>query len=114
MVEILRKSSEDMTKKDIYNMTRGAEIVSIKDVDDGTVITPAHHILFNDVKEDTGDISEILAIMDTDGTVYCTQSATFKGSFAEINTLMDGDDYSIKKLSGTTKAGRPYVNCTLA
>lgn len=113
MVEILRKSSEVLTKKDIYNMTRGAEITSVKDVADGTVITPAKFVIFNDVKED-GEVSEILSIMDITGSVYSTQSKTFKGSFLEIVELMDDDEFDIKKISGTTKAGRPYVNCTLA
>lgn len=113
MVEILRKSSEELTKKDCYNMTRGAEIKSVKDIEDGTIINPVKFVIFNDVKED-GEVAEILSIMDVTGAVCSTQSKTFKGSFLEIVELMEGEDFEIKKLSGTTKAGRPYVNCTLA
>ena len=67
------------------------------------------------INEETGEVSSLLGILDPDGNSYVTQSATFKRSFADIADIFDdGEKFSIKKISGQTKAGRPYVNCVLA
>lgn len=49
----------------------------------------------------------------TEKEVYCRQSTTFKRSMKDIQNIMNGKPFSIIKISGKTKAGRDYINCTL-
>lgn len=106
------KESRDFTKKEKYNMTKGAEIQTIGNLEDGTMFEPNGFMLFEDEKQD-GTKVEILSIIDTDGRVYCSQSPTFKRSFEDITEIMEDENFTIKKISGTTKAGREYVDCVL-
>ena len=105
-------SSREMTKIENYKMTMSPEINTLKDVADGTIIEVADWLTFVETKEN-GDEVEILSILAKDGQTYSCQSATFKNSFHDIDSIMCGDPYSIKKISGTTKAGRPYIDCVL-
>jgi hypothetical protein len=106
------EESRQFTKKEKYNMTKGAEIQTIGNLEDGTIFEPNGYLLFEDEKND-GSKVEILSIIDVDGRVYCSQSPTFKKSFEDISEIMDDESFSIKKISGTTKAGREYVDCVL-
>ncbi len=113
MFNIISQSTPDLSKVDIYRMTRDPQIQQAKNLEDGTILEVAAWLEFEDVKQD-GDNANLLSILTTDGTVVTTQSQTFKNSFHEVDELMAGDPYSIEKISGTTKAGRPYVNCRMA
>lgn len=105
--------SRDFDKVDKYLMTAGKGAVSMKDVDDGTSIPVEGYLEFVDEKDD-GTESEILAIItESRGQVYSTQSKTFKRSLMGIIDVMGEEPFSIKKISGITKAGRPYVDCEL-
>lgn len=106
------KTSRETTKIENYKMTMSPEINTLKDVADGTIIEVDAWLEFVETKED-GEEVEILSILATDGQTYSCQSATFKNSFHDIDNIMAGDEYSIKKISGTTKAGRPYIDCVL-
>lgn len=105
-------TGEALTKVQKYFMTQGKETVSIKDMDDGEVITPVGYVEFIDIKDD-GTESEVFAIINEENKVYATVSKTFANSFKSIADIMDGDKFMIKKISGTTKAGRDYVDCEL-
>lgn len=111
MITILT-SSREMTKIENYKMTMSPEINTLKDVADGTIIEVDAWLTFEETKED-GETVEILSILAKDGQTYSCQSITFKNSFADIDRIMSGDAYSIKKISGVTKAGRPYIDCVL-
>ena len=114
--KILRVSeAKELTKVQKYQLTSSNDMHVIKDVADGELIDVNIWSIFVDEKEDSDDVT-ILSIMDNDGIVYCTNSATFQRSFEEIADLYDDCGYTgftIKKLSGETKAGRPFVNCAL-
>lgn len=109
----IKEASRELTKVEKYLMTVAPSIVSMKDVEDGTKITVDATILFEDVDEQTGAINEILSILTPDKEVYSCQSATFKRSVADIQTIMEGQQFTIVKTSGTTKAGRAFINCVL-
>lgn len=115
MIKVL-ETSRELTKVEQYKMTLGREITVLKDVPDGTMIEVNAYCKYIDVKDDGKEI-ELLSILDNDGQVYSCQSATFRNSFADICDIMmdDGklDGFSIKKISGTTKAGRPFIDCAL-
>ena len=70
-------------------------------------------MLFDDVKEDTGEAVEIISIITPEKEVYCGQSTTFKRSIKDIRNIMKDKPFSIIKISGKTNSGRDYINCTL-
>lgn len=105
------ETSKEFTKVEKYLMTMDASIKTIKDVADDTVIKVAGYLTFVDEKSD-GEV-ELLSIITPEKEVYTCQSATFKTSFHNIAEIMEGDEFAIRKISGTTKAGRPYVDCAL-
>lgn len=113
MVEIVEQSRE-FNKIEKYLMTSAPGIEVLKNVPDGTSIPVAGYLVFidNDKKEDDKEV-EILSIITPDNKVYSCQSGTFKKALMEIVNIMDGEPFNIIKFSGTTKAGRPYINCTL-
>lgn len=112
MAITINTQSRDFTEVEQYLMTLDRGIKSLKDVDDNTSITVAGYLTFTDEKEN-GDSVDILSIITPDNDVFSCQSATFKRSFDNITSIMHGKQFSIIKVSGTTKAGRPYIDCAL-
>ncbi|HBF68209.1 MAG TPA: hypothetical protein DDW20_02675 [Firmicutes bacterium] len=112
MMEIIKKSDETMTKKDIFMLTKNQSIRTVKSLSNGTKINVCHWVEFKDTNA-SGEIVEILSMMDEDGSCYATNSKAFKEMFADIVTIMDGESFTIEKLGGKTKAGRDFVTCGL-
>lgn len=108
----ITKQSKDFTEVEQYLMTLSSDIVSMKDVPDGTSITVAGTLEFTDVKEN-GDEVDILSIITPDNKVYSCQSSTFKRSLNDITNIMHGQQFGIIKKSGKTKSDRPYIDCAL-
>lgn len=106
------KESREFNKIEKYLMTKSPAITSIKDVADNTSIPVAGYIIFEDENKE-GEVNTITSIITPDRKVYSAQSKTFRESLEDIDALMDGANYSIIKISGNTKAGRPFVNCVL-
>ena len=118
MIEIneitkLSNPEETVDKRTTYLMTKNPAMTSIKDVVDDTQLDITHVCVFTDVNKD-GEEVEIETYMDKNGNVYATQPATYKEYFNDIRSIFDGDDISIIKKSGKTKADRDFVYCTLA
>lgn len=113
MIEI-KETSRELTKVEKYLLTQSPEMQSMKDIKDGEVINVTAWAIFDDVKEESGEVITILSIMDENKNSYNTNSATFLRSFKDIVNLFDEDDtIPVKKISGTSKGGRTYVNCVL-
>ena len=110
MIKII-ETSKELTKVEKYLMTQSPAIVSLSKTEDDISISVDAWLIFTDSK-DTGEEVEILSILSGDN-VYSCQSETFKRSFADIVEVMEGEHFAIKKISGETKAGRPYINCVL-
>lgn len=111
MVEI-KEMSREFTKVEKYLMTTAPDIEPLKNIDDGQSIPVDGYIIFNDIK-DNGEMQEIVSIITPDKKVYSGQSATFRESLIDIDEVMEGEKFSIIKISGKTKAGRDYINCVL-
>lgn len=111
MIEI-KEMSREFTKVEKYLMTIAPDIESLKNVEDGESIPVDGYLIFTDIK-DNGDTQVILSIITPDKKVYSGQSATFRQSLKDVESVMDGEKFSIVKISGKTKAGRDYINCTL-
>lgn len=111
----IRKTSRELSKVERYRLTLSPEIKTIQNLADDTVINVAAFCRFADIDEETGEVSELLGILDPEGNSFVTQSKTFMKSFEDIADIFDdGSEFAIRKISGTNKAGRAYVNCVLA
>lgn len=116
MIE-MKSASKELSKIERYKLTLSPEIQTVQDLEDNVVIDVVAYCEFNDVNESTGEVASLLGILAKDGSSYVTQSATFKRSFSDIADIYTDDgesEFSIRKISGITKAGLPYVNCVLA
>lgn len=111
MVEI-KEMSREFTKVEKYLMTTAPDIEPLKNIVDGESIPIDGYLIFDDIK-DNGEKHEILSIITPDKKVYSGQSVTFRESLEDIYSLMEDEKFSIIKISGKTKAGREYINCTL-
>lgn len=111
MVEI-KEMSREFTKVEKYLMTTAPDIESLKNIEDGSSIPVDGYIIFDDIKDD-GDVHTVVSIITPDKKVYSGQSVTFRQSLKDIEAVMDGEKFSIIKISGKTNAGRDYINCTL-
>lgn len=104
--------SRDFSKVEEYLMTISKDALSVKDLEDGTHITVAGYLEYEDTNSKGEDV-KILSIITPEKVVYSTQSQTFKDSVKSMVELMGAEQFTIIKKSGTTKAGRPYVDCSL-
>lgn len=111
MVEI-KEMSREFTRVEKYLMTIAPDIEALKNIDDGESIPVDGYLIFDDIK-DKGETQEIVSIITPEKKVYSGQSATFRQSLKDIENVMEGEKFSIIKISGKTKAGRDYINCTL-
>lgn len=109
----ITETSREFTEVEKYLLTMAPSIITLKDVQDGTSIKVDGYLSFIDVKESTGEEVELLSIITPEKEVFTTQSATFKRSLHDIAKIMGNNPFSIIKISGETKAGRPFINCTL-
>lgn len=110
---ILEKS-RDFSKIEEYLLTHGNNNISVKDLEDGVTINCTGFMKYIDLKGD--EEVELLAFIDDRNIVYVTQSKTFYRSMKSMYDVF-GDDYQsipVRKISGTSKAGRAYVDCELA
>lgn len=112
MAITINSQSKDFTEVEQYLMTLDRGIQSLKVVEDNTSIAVAGYLTFTDEKED-GNSVDILSIITPDNKVFSCQSATFKRSFDNIINIMHGKSFSVIKVSGTSKNGRPYIDCIL-
>lgn len=112
MVEI-KTVSREFTEVEQYLMTIAPSIHAIKVIEDGTHITVDGVLEFTDIKENTGEVVDIMSIITPDKQVYSCQSATFKRSIRDISNIMKGKQFTVIKTSGVTKSGRDFVNCVL-
>ena len=109
----IKEMSREFSEVEQYLMTIAPSIITLKDVEDGTKINVDGYLVFEDVKETTDDVVEVLSIITNDKKVYSCQSKTFKRSLSDIAKIMNGKQFSIEKISGKTKSDRPYINCVL-
>ena len=112
MAITINTQSKDFTEVEQYLMTLDRGIKTLKDVKDNTSIPVAGYLTFTDEKEN-GDSVDILSIITPDNEVFSCQSVTFKRSFDNITNIMRDKQFSIIKVSGTTKNGRPFIDCAL-
>lgn len=111
MIKVTNQTKE-FTPVERYLMTVAPTIKTVKALEDGDVINIVGYLEFVDEKDD-GSTAELMSIITTDNVVYSTQSVTFKRSIKDIECVMQGFPFPVKKISGQSKAGRKYVDCVL-
>lgn len=111
-MEVINKS-RDFNMVEKYLLTAGNQNTSIKDVPDNTSIPVDGWMIWSDDNPKTHQPQELLSIITPDKHVYVTNSKTFKDSLMNIHDCMEGNPYSIIKISGVSKNGKDYVNCDL-
>lgn len=112
------KSSKNLDMMEMYQMTKSPEIVTVRKLADGEMITVVAWLFYTD-DNSKGESIDLLSMKTDDGQVYVCQSDTFKSSFEDILLLKEqmglpsDSPTTIKKISGTAKSGREYINCVL-
>ena len=66
----IKTTSREFTPVEKYLMTTSPDITSMKDVADGEKITVDGYLTFDDVKEKTGEVVEVLSIITPEKKVY--------------------------------------------
>lgn len=108
----IKNETKEFTPVEKYLLTVAPTIKTVKTLEDGDVLNVAGYLEFVDVKED-GTTFELMSIITTNNMVYSAQSVTFKRSIKDIESVMQGFPFPVKKISGQSKAGRKYVDCVL-
>ena len=110
-MEIKFKSSENLDKRSMYIHTRGRAI-SLKDVEDGTIIDPAEIVVYTDTNS-KGEEQTITSVIAADGKHYATNSRFFREELGNIYKLFAPDPFQIRVVKQVSKAGRTFVTCEL-
>ena len=71
-MNILFKSSENLDKRSLYIHTRGSSI-SLKDVEDGTVIDPLEIVVYED-ENGKGEVNTITSVISVDGKTFANKN----------------------------------------
>lgn len=103
------KTSRELTKMETYRLTKAPDSQTVQNHVGGTFAVDAW-CLYEDTNS-RGEELEILSILTTDGEVFNTISETFKRSFLEVMEIFEGEEVNVEVISGTTKAGRTYLDC---
>lgn len=111
-MEIITKSSNELTMKQMYDLTKSPEIQKLSD-NDGALFQVDAWALYKDTDKD-GNTREILSILDSEVGAVATNSVTFIRDFMEITEMCrdcDVEVHHIKISSGMSKAGRKFYTC---
>lgn len=111
-MKIIEKSSEELTVKQIYDLTKSPEIQKVSD-NEGALVQVNAWVLHTDTDKD-GNTREILSILDNEVGAVATNSATFIRNFMEITEMCKDcgvEVQHVKISSGTSKAGRKFYTC---
>lgn len=108
-MEIIKQSSNELSKMDIYALTKSPEISKMKDAA-GQVLEIAAWVEYKDVNKD-GEEREILSIRTSDNDTLATNSRTFIEAFNDCIDIFGDDLKQIKVSTGTSRNGRTYLVC---
>ena len=113
MVKITNKSQE-FSNLEVYNMTKSHKLNTLKNLENGAKLEIAGFMEWEDTNEETGETTELMSLLTTDGTAYVTQSDTFKRDFFDIVEIFEHKfPITIEHGIGKSKAGREYHYCTV-
>ena len=113
MVKITNKSQE-FSNLEVYNMTKSHKLNTLKNLENGAKLEVAGFMEWEDTNEETGEATELMSLITTDGETYVTQSDTFKRDFFDIVEIFEHKfPIMIEHGVGKSKAGREYHYCAV-
>lgn len=122
-MKVIEKSKENMTAKELYNLTMNPETKKLSE-QAGSVIEVAMYCKFldtKDEKQEDGSVKQkdekIFSILTPDGEVFATNSETLMRDFDSIVELYKecGEELpAITVITGTSKKGREFITCKVA
>lgn len=113
MVKITNKSQE-FSNLEVYNMTKSHKLNTLKNLENGEKLEVAGFMEWEDVSEETGETTQLMSLLTTDGTTYVTQSDTFKRDFFDIVEIFEHSfPIMVEHGVGKSKAGREYHYCAV-
>lgn len=109
----LLKTNKELTKKEIYFLTKAQDTQKMTEAVDQTLDLTAWAI-YKDHNAD-GEEVELFAMRTEEGETYATNSQTFISAFRDILDVFDAEEVTkLKVMSGTSKNNRTYVTCAYA
>ena len=109
---ILKSYPETLSKKDLYNLTMCPKTQKMTTAK-GSILEVAAWCLYDDVDKE-GEVRRVLSIQTPEGEIFATNSATFQDDFQRMVDLFDGVVSAIEVISGTSKGGREFIDCSYA
>lgn len=113
-MNIINKSANVTSSFDLYKLVQSPERKKLTDIK-GQTITLVKWVLYTEPDKD-GKEMKLVSLTTADGTVYCTNSATFFHSFESAVVLFAqfGEElHEIQVATGTSKNGRDYIDCVV-
>ena len=104
-MNILRNYPENINKRDMYKLTQNSSVQKLSKIA-GSTITPEQWVLYEDADIKSGEMRKVLVIA-ADGETFATVS------FEKAVDNLGEDLGEIMIASGTSKAGRDYINCEI-
>ena len=112
-MNITRKSSEELSKQELFKATLSPTIGKMADAEGSTIQVKDWVIYEDNDKKDPEKVNTILSIIDATGQVLATNSKTFIDMFCNIVDIMGTDPFELLVTGGNSKAGRHYLTCDL-
>lgn len=109
------KSTDNLTMKQMYDLTRNPETERMSN-HVGESIDVVAYMVREEEKGDTGEVVTITSILTGTGTIFATNSATFAREFCGMLELAAECGEAVHRIyitQGVSKKGREYVTCVL-
>lgn len=113
-MKIIKNNPANLSTEDKFRLTMSPETQKMKSAV-GSALEIQAWCLYEDENKD-GDMQQILSILTPEGETFATNSATFIRDFGRIVDLYDSADEqleAVRVITGTSKAGREFITCTL-
>lgn len=108
-MEIL-KANKDLSKKEIYFLTKAQDTIKMTEAADTTVDLVAW-ALYKDHNSD-GEEVELFSMRTDQGETFATNSPTFIAAFRDILDVFEPEEITrLKIMTGTSKNNRTYITC---
>ena len=106
----LIKTNKELSKKEIYFLTKAQDVMKMSDLGDTTVDLTAWAI-YKDFNAD-GEEVELFAMRTAEDETYATNSPTFIAAFRDILDIFAPEEVTkLKIMTGTSKNNRTYITC---
>lgn len=110
---ILSTSGEDVAGKVLFKLTKSPTISKMSEAEGQTFEVSKWALYEDSDKKDEEKVNRIISIMDTNGTVRATNSATFINMFIDITAIMGNTGFEIMVVGGESKTGRHFITCDI-